>query len=1053
MHDCAYRQEIVSGQGSHEFSKNLTRETLIYPGEIYYIRVSAQNEAGTSSAEISQRFMIVPSVQSPMSTTKDRLRVAQGDNYVHVWEGDSEHNADGRLRVTVFGLDIHNPSEDLRILLYVQGQEQSERLDFESPRIDGSRLAFIVTLPILQSRVEQASTLVMIEFSSARSPESVASLYVEYFLYPQPIILMVLPTGAPISGGVSVILHVKEFVGDETRSGASLPNFADSLLPGVRTRIAVTCNDSALSTWVLASSAEIPSSVTADGMEPYRVYELSFVLPPSPCGPERVNFLVDLENDGLHGCALSNCSSNWRPKMQGLELFQFRNPGIMEVTPSSGMINRGNEKIIITITLENVGDVSGLSDVGVSLGGNNCTIFSLPSEVGSSETLLIQIKVVAPELPRGDAGLLDLTISSSTFGVFTVPWEFLAPPVPAIVPNSIRVNDENRDDFWFKQVGEFDDGATWSFEIEISALSEKYDTGFDQLMVNVDDYRDRVKVVSLIRQGPNVYLKFDLNVGDLPVGRYNLTLDVIKNEQVQWRLTFPEHIKIVDMSIPTAADGAIVPNEGPASGGTIVFVGIVGARPIIDATASFAFKVRQENKYEETVGEIVAGPLSLSAWGQGASYLDFLHKTSQQGSAQLANAYETVYRRVRSVIASDDDGAVLAVRTNPSSMSGKATGVIVAAESAEITFDFYLVATPSSEAIVVSATTAQGSASGPMEGAYIIVIVLSNFVITNYLHELSISFGAQIGQVVMLEFSNSKQGTKLRALVPPGVPGTVLVEVRHDKHPQNAATFEFQYIDTQTFAVERVHPFQIYNDGGQMVEVDILRLPLGIDITEFSIEMWNVDSSMQALGASMQPAMIQHLPAAKNGDSRTKIHFMSKELQDNDSANIRVDILIRGKAISFALEYKNLPDGPPHIVDLHPSTVTCTGGNQRVSMVLHNLRMVTRASSLHISVQGRTLNTEIRVQSTMSETFVSFEIPHLPDHKGGSSVHLSVWTDDLGVNMAANASFECLDTKKASLGYILPSFGDAGRNVSVKLGLNRFIGANYSNVRLFDNRY
>ena len=166
---------------------------------------------------------------------------------------------------------------------------------------------------------------------------------------------------------------------------------------------------------------------------------------------------------------------------------------------------------------------------------------------------------------------------------------------------------------------------------------------------------------------------------------------------------------------------------------------------------------------------------------------------------------------------------------------------------------------------------------------------------------------------------------------------------------------------------------------------------------------------------------------------------------------VKVQITVRGKYIDFELDYKAVPIGPAIISAVKPIEVMCTDTGQRVSIVLHNLRMVTDPSQLHLVFGNVSLDSthRITVMSTMVETRVSFILPSLSEDVVGA-VHFSLRS---GNNSdTATTVLNCKDSRIANLLYILPAEGYAGEEIYVTFGVQNFGSVTPSSLQVFHDR-
>jgi hypothetical protein len=733
-------------------------------------------------------------------------------------------------------------------------------------------------------------------------------------------------------------------------------------------------------------------------------------------------------------CENSSCS--WQPDMKGSASFKYRGAGILDVSPASGMINRGNKRTTITIVLENVGTINGAWHV--TLGGFNCTLKGEPVYLQTDDSDLVRLQILSPELPRDSASLQQLVVTMSSSLSFVHLWEYLQPPEPEIDSASFQVNGNLRDPLWLKKTIITSSAQNPKIEFIISSLSSVYGIDFSSLQVWFNESRSRVMNEMFESVGVDVKLSFNLDIRGMPEGLYNMTIHIILNDKVVQVLEAPGHVEIRDMSIPTLIPGAVAPSEGPAFGGTFVLLGVSGASQLNGKSLLFSVIRQAGASYHEVVGELLGRAISLDSWGtDNNEYLAVMKMSAslKQGSKQLITEYQDIVRMVDDVTPSDESGAFLVVQMPQINVSGPVVGVITTGDnSARISFDFNYVATPSHTAKVTKARTLLGSASGNMDGGYDISITLSNFVITYNILDLVIEFGPNQGIITQIDQSNSLL-TQIKALVPSGDSGTVLVSIYHRNHPENEATFEFEYIDTRFPVVEQVSPIQVYSDGGHEIQVDIAKFPGNTKAEDVTIAMQDAASG-QPLGASFKPVTVGALEQSEDGYARLRFSFLTLARDGNQHALVRVILSVRGKQVNFELSYIATPSGAPVISKVNPSVADCTDLSQKVIVHLNNTRMVRDPSVLHLAFGNVTLGNDqkVSVMSTMLETRVSFFMPGLMEHIVGP-VPLQVQSGEVS---AAFTTIHCKDTRMAQLLYVLPASGFAGEEVTVTIGIRNF---------------
>ena len=722
IEECIYRA-LETSVGNGLAGLNLTREVLEVAGETYYIRVTAFNEIGVGNPnQVQQSFMIFPLLLSPPVSSSNPLRIASGGNFVHVWSDGSNRRFDGILRVTLAGLEVVNASLDLHAVLFLEGlASQGMQLVLNHSQNAGAkRIEISVEMPAFSQSEYPCKHLDCpgyIQFFSRLSPKKNVALFLQYFRYSDPELVTVLPRGGPEVGGTKLIVRVRDFSGDETRQGAGLPSFSDSLSKDAKVSVTLECGNESSSALPVVSTF-VPGMLNL--VEAFGVYDLSFQVPASPCGAQAAFFRFQMTREI---CASENCL--WHPNIQGDLRYQYRGPGIVDVSPSSGMINRGNKRVTVTIVLENVGEM--YADVVVALGNQTCTPIGDPVKTIRGDSELVSIQVLAPEFPRAAAGILTLKVSSSSFGPFEVPWQFLAPPEPRVEPESFRVNGEFRSPMWLKKTNSLSTMLDSVIELEISSLSATYDAAFSSLNIWFGGSRSRISNEIFWTVGVNTKISFSLDVEGLSEGLFNMTLHVVLDEKVICVIEVPGDVEIRDTSIPRVIVGAVAPTEGPVFGGTFVLIGISGASRL---GKSLTFKIIDEKEqYDHAIGNVLAGAISLENWEtENAEFMNVMKLSAglKFGSKLLVNTYANVVSLVKESVAPDDSGAFLVLQMPRVNFSGPALGVITSGDGiAPLSFEFDYVTTPDDNAVVVAATTARGDASGVMGGGYQLLVRLT----------------------------------------------------------------------------------------------------------------------------------------------------------------------------------------------------------------------------------------------------------------------------------------------------------------------------------------
>jgi len=1045
---CAYHNLLLQAGLETSYALNLTGEILPIAGRVYYIRVSAENEATRGASRLLMLpFKMIAKIISPAVTPESPLRVATGKDFVHVWASGSDLNFEGRLEVRLSGLDISNVSAELMAFIRFEEGQWMEQLDLApEDTSDKMQTAVSMRLPGFSTKNFPCPTWTCpgrIEIKSPRFTTVLLVLHIEYFMYSDPEFVAVMPPGGPVSGGTRVKVRIRDFVGDETRQAAALPSFSDTLQQKTETSVSVQCNNGAQSSQVPVSSSLVKSAKVVT-VETFQIFELSFDVPASPCDAGVVRFQFHLLRTS---CDTSNCL--WEPRIEDDYFFQYRMPGILEVTPSAGMINRGNDKIRVTIVLEGVEDIDD-RDLNVTLAGKPCKLLGSPQKVqGAMQTHLWTLQAQMPQFSREMAGMMTLTVLSSRFGPFDREWEFLQPPYPAIA--SIRIDGQERFPLWLKQRSSSSQSSHPSVEVLITDLSSRYDFDFDELHVWVHDSRNYISMEASDQQGDDVTLTFNLDMRGLPAGQYNMTVGILRYNVMQLP-PLSTTIYVRDMSVAAQIDGALAPTEGPIMGGTTVLLGVSG---ITKMSGQDLQVVLQLGDASPSPGEILGFVPVLQWETDDITYRNAMVKANnlRLGGMDLISEYERVVNFVKQSTEPADDGttaAFLIMKMPAVSSRGIARGTVFS-RNESLHFDFAYAAAPSVQSPVLFAITASGGARGGIEGGDTIRIRLSQFTITYDISKLSIRFGEVVGTVIELVQSDS-QSTEFTAVVPPGNPGTKVVTVQNSDYPGNSASFEFEYVDDLSFEIIEIFPYQVYGDMINTISMVVLNFPTGITIAAVSIQMYDAASG-DPLVEKFKPLMVAPLSTDGMSSTRTRVQFLSPKIDVEDHVLVKVELTALQKASSVNLRYNAAPVGPLQIDSVQPNIGDCTDAKQSVTMLLTNLRPLKSAKDLHIALGGKLVDeNSISLTSTMEDTLVNFVAPQLPYNLTGE-IQLSVWSKMEGMNTGATTTFYCRDNQKARLHYTQPGSGIAGKTLLVTLGISHFDANDVADVHLSSERY
>jgi hypothetical protein len=368
----------------------------------------------------------------------------------------------------------------------------------------------------------------MHRFSVPRNnPTLIASLssnrldvYVQYFKYSDPELVSLQPSGGSQTGGMPVRVRVRDFVGIESRVAAALPSFEDCIPPQQGPEISVLArvkcsghNESQPVEGIEVKVSKWPGARSTTDVQAYHDYDMTFEVPESTCGGEQVLFEFEFVRDS---------AVYWHPSFINGPFFKYRDPGISSVIPPSGMINVGNDKVKLVVSLEDVDiKVSDRDNIRVMLDHHNCTLVDMTVQPKKAF-----LTVQAPQLPREDAGRMNMSVIVHDQR-FETSWEYIKPPSPQVDMTSVLIDGADRYPFWMKFRSVNATGANTRMSFIIENLSLKFGFVFDQLQVWFDGSTSRITREQFQRGVRDTHLSFEVDGQGLTPGQYSLTIHVV----------------------------------------------------------------------------------------------------------------------------------------------------------------------------------------------------------------------------------------------------------------------------------------------------------------------------------------------------------------------------------------------------------------------------------------------------------------------------------------------------------------------------------------------
>jgi hypothetical protein len=264
-----------------------------------------------------------------------------------------------------------------------------------------------------------------------------------------------------------------------------------------------------------------------------------------------------------------------------------------------------------------------------------------------------------------------------------------------------------------------------------------------------------------------------------------------------------------------------------------------------------------------------------------------------------------------------------------------------------------------------------------------------------------------------------------------------------------ADSYFFEYISNCIPSVTQISPFKVYADRNASVRIEVMQfqcLTVSSDYIEDKLPQYiRIDCPDYPDDVSIfNPSKVRYLT-----EDVAEIHFLSpilRHVTGEVSIRLRVGEGEEQAEMTTELVYQQAPDGAPQVSDITPRTAMCTQQPSeeyvRINLAIANMRMIAAPfSDLIVSFNSRIMRgneSTVEVRSTMTETFVLF---HLPPQDKSISGNLSVEVlSAQDPSLKASTWFECENAMRSIVMYMFPSSGDAGREHTITIMLDQFIG-------------
>jgi hypothetical protein len=403
----------------------LTSQALIVSGTGYWIRVSARNALGfgQTGVAVKRNFLVVPRILSPVNFP---LGVTFVEDMAHVWDGAAYTSS---LVLTTWGLDLEDVDQTQPVQCNVDFGDQTLNTDAHIL----SQTGMDTILEVELSR-RDCSGVCRAQVTCLGDQ---ISFPIEYFTYPVPKIMNMLPSEGPIPGGVLVKLSIVDHSGARSKYAAGL---TDNLLSASE-------GDTTLAVRVICGSGEfvdVEGALTRSAGDVSSVgqttFDLNLVMPPCPCGEEAATELILLFGPSVVA---------WKLRDGSPPMFKYIGAAISRVDPPAAMIHPGTGGTMLSVVLINMNADCELRDIraGFAYGrvGDMYPCNVLEKAFDAAARTLI-VKVHTPELDAELAGVHMFAMEGCpSFNGETLffEWEMLQRMEPAVDDSSIEVDGRN----------------------------------------------------------------------------------------------------------------------------------------------------------------------------------------------------------------------------------------------------------------------------------------------------------------------------------------------------------------------------------------------------------------------------------------------------------------------------------------------------------------------------------------------------------------------------------------------------------------------------------
>jgi len=986
-------------------------DTALFAGSFYFIRVSAQNDLGLApfaDDSFLLSFRILPSILSPQNLPVTVISASDG---VDIWADGVLFSA---LSLVISGFDSELPDNSTftGVVVSPEGAQFSAPVTALSVT-EGGIWSLIFTPPSSDCDGCIFTARIWADGFEVKK----ASFDILYTSYPASEVVSVYPARGSLFGGDLVEVTIGESTASMSRYAAGEPNLINYRT--VEARFDGLPSD-------CGGKGTFPVTVEntvyeADDVQSISWFLLTVTTPRLQCTRNldaiEIVFIVDGEDLSVDPPAV----------------FDFRLPTIVPL-PDSGILTSGGMDISLFCE-----DVGALTNPYVTLAGRPCEINSL-EVTGQDRSALIMLTI--PEFERNFTGIFNMTVFDGDKS-WSASFEILSAPEPVILQSSFKVDGEMRT--WIPQGSS---SATLCFTI--LNLNSMYSHEFDALEMYLDDVQGTD--ARFVRAADNVQVlevTFDTSSfvdGDSPL----LTVSVLDGGKEYYSIsTFSSGadvaVEIVDMMIPTLISGG--PGWGASTGGSVVLLAIKMADSLLDSPESVSVSFTTD--FSAEAGEVL-GVIGLDDWLAGGSEYQVVMGQTMLWSAmttevtELSNQYSGVIAAAQAAAAASVDDLVttqniaILVLEAPAYSGGvyedadegldtePAVVDIQLDGSTIISGSFSYIALPEGGAVVEQVNTDSGRLTSGLAGGVRIGVELSNFAVVGSASEISLNWGGENITVSEVRKSDATS-TVVFFNAPAGSPGQVTVRVSPTFLRSNFASFTFTYVDDTLPELVSISPTMVYNDGSDVVTINVRKFPNTGANDVVSIEVQHPDGTTTYLDA---------FETTKGTAGVTSIKFIAPA---GPAGRAVVAATAQRRSVVASLVYVEAPSGNPTFVEAVPSVATCDGETSLVDMRFENMRKVPAGGSVQILFESgvlvnATFDETFSILSTFSYTRVRFTAPAL-EQSGDIKFELFSSADPSSV---ANGTIRCVDLTVPEFQFVSPPTATIGEVLTILVHIERF---------------